>query len=282
MVLLHIAQIIDAVAGLPYITPPENARGYVNACRIATSCRVYGAALQVIISYFMVFLVRRILFHKDSDTLNPQRFKLPTHSWAIIFLFPLYGFGSLSRNPEVHEYNNAFCTYSGVANNIIFLIVPLGLYLILMTYQGIMLVKEVRKETNDYAVFYRLLRGLGGYYLGTYVCVVPRVILRFVGLWDASSSNSSVLAMEYAYEFILYFNGFIYTYVFLLEKESFKAFEIDSAQIYYDYDQRLSELLGNLSRNSALEISNIIHSSRISDNDDVTKENTHRNTEIRV
>ena len=282
MVALHIAQIIDAVAGLPDITPPENASGHYDACRIATSFRVYGASLQVTISYFMVLLVRRILFHKETDTLNPQRFKLPVYCWATIVLFPLYSFGSLSGKPEVHEYNDSFCTYSGVTNNIIFLIAPLSLFLLLMTYQGVMLVKEVRKETDDLSIFYRLLRGLGGYYLGTYVCVVPRVIMRFIGLWDSSASASSIIGMQYTYEIILYLNGFIYTYVFLLEKENFKEFEHDNALIYYDYDQRLSELLGNLSRNSILEISNIIHSSRMSDADDVTKDNTYRNTEIRV
>jgi hypothetical protein len=104
--------------------------------------------------------------------------------------------------------------------------------------------------------------------------------LRFIGLWDLSTDETNILRMEYAYEFILYFNGFIYTYIFLLEKESFKEFEHENALIYADYDQRLSEILGTLSRVSVLEISNIIHSSRMSDVSETTSDNTKLNTEI--
>ncbi len=282
MVYLHIAQIIDATAGLPYITPSENARGHNEACLAATSIRVYSALLQVLISYFMVLLVRRILFHKEIDTLNPQRFKLPKYGWFVIFLMPLYTFGALSGNSDVYNYGGSFCTYKGWVNNIVFLLAPLATLVILMTYQGILLFREVRKETEDFSVFYRLLRGLGGYYVGTYICVVPRVILRFIGLWDVSTGETNILRMQYAYEFFLYLNGFIYTYIFLLEKESFKEFEHDNALIYSDYDQRLSEILGTLSRVSVLEISNIIHSSRMSDVSETTSDNTKSNTEIGI
>jgi len=278
MVVLHIAQIIDATAGLPNITPLIGERGHSHACRIATSFRVFGVLLQVTVSFFMVLLVRRILFHKDTDTLNPQRFKLPMYGWVIICIMPVITFGSLAEKPHVYDYNNSFCTYTGWTNNIVFLLAPLTLLVLLMTYQGVMLVKEVRRETNDVSIFYRLLRGLGGYFLATYFCVVPRVIMRFIGIWDVAADHSSIIGMEYAYEFILYFNGLMYTYVFLLEKEKFKEFEHDNALIYEDYDQRLSELMGNLSRISSLEISNIIHSSGVSDMDEITKANTARNT----